>query len=416
MNISTDFAPPFKLILPYFLIGIFAYLASIVLLFFFHLESLNPFEPLLLSWIHLYLLGFVMMVIFGAMAQLIPVVLEIGHFAIALYYVIYPLLTIGVLMMVAGFYWFPMLLSFGGTVSFVAFAIFLLETFMTILKIKKINFVMFSVIMANIFLLLGLIFGIILALNYGGFISINLLSFLKAHVFLVLIGYVGVTIMGMSLVLLPMFWLSHNFSWIYVKIALALLTISIASMTYNGFFPNETIEDLSYIVSIFALGFYFFQIFIIYKKRVRLEKDIYFKSIVYSYFSLLLSLIFYLIYHIENLPKMLLLCWWFGLFGFIGFIIMGHLYKIVPFLVWYERFSIHVGTKKVPMLADLVPTKSANIQFLLQVLGTIFVAISIYTNSDTLLFIGALFLLIGATIFIKDILFMINFKESDYVH
>lgn len=43
---------------------------------------------------HLFLLGFVMMIIFGAMAQLIPVVLEAGHTVMDAYYVIFPLLFV----------------------------------------------------------------------------------------------------------------------------------------------------------------------------------------------------------------------------------------------------------------------------------------------------------------------------------
>ncbi|MEZ4694135.1 MAG: hypothetical protein R2837_09140 [Aliarcobacter sp.] len=103
MNISTGFAPPFKLILPFFVIGIFVYLFSNLLLFNFSIESLHSLESNTLAWVHLFLLGFVMMIIFGAMAQLVPVVLEVEHFAVDLYYVIYPLLLIGTVLMYFGF-------------------------------------------------------------------------------------------------------------------------------------------------------------------------------------------------------------------------------------------------------------------------------------------------------------------------
>jgi hypothetical protein len=51
-----------------------------------------------------------MVIIFGAMAQLIPVVLEVGHEVVDLYYVILPLLVIGTIIMVIGF-WFNHLYS-----------------------------------------------------------------------------------------------------------------------------------------------------------------------------------------------------------------------------------------------------------------------------------------------------------------
>ena len=60
---------------------------------------------------HLFLLGFVMMIIFGAMAQLIPVVLEVGHVVVEVYYVILPLLGIGTTMMILGFWLAPVTLT-----------------------------------------------------------------------------------------------------------------------------------------------------------------------------------------------------------------------------------------------------------------------------------------------------------------
>ncbi len=39
--------------------------------------------------------------------------------------------------------------------------------------------------------------------------------------------------------------------------------------------------------------------------------------------------------------------------GVVSFAIMGMLYKIIPFLVWYARYSKHIGLTKVPSLADL---------------------------------------------------------------
>ncbi|WP_157840822.1 hypothetical protein [Halarcobacter anaerophilus] len=194
-----------------------------------------------------------MMVIFGTMAQLVPVVLEVGHFAVDLYYIIYPLLFIGTLLMVIGFHYYPSFLPFGGVVSFVAFSIFLLETFLTILKVKKLNFVISTVLIANIFLLFGLIIGILLAFGYSGAININIYQFLKAHVYLVLVGYVGVTIMGMSLILLPMFWLSHSFSWIYVKNALVILCVGILLVVFSSFIDIQFFEYIGYSFTFLAL-------------------------------------------------------------------------------------------------------------------------------------------------------------------
>ena len=46
----------------------------------------------------------------------------------------------------------------------------------------------------------------------------------------------------------------------------------------------------------------------------------------------------------------------YGFLAFIGvvtFAILGMLYKVVPFLVWYSSYSKVIGRSKVPSLADL---------------------------------------------------------------
>ena len=69
-----------------------------------------------------------MMIIFGAMAQLVPVVLEVGHFAVDLYYIIYPLLFIGTIFMAYGFLYSPTLLPYGGVIVLISLSIFIFET------------------------------------------------------------------------------------------------------------------------------------------------------------------------------------------------------------------------------------------------------------------------------------------------
>jgi hypothetical protein len=300
-----------------------------------------------------------MMVIFGAMAQLVPVVLEVGHFAVELYYVIYPLLLIGTLLMGYGFIASPALLPYGGIIVLISLLIFVLETFLTIKKQKSLNLVMTSVVLANSFLFFGLIFGILMALSYAGTISIDINALLKGHIYLVLAGYVGVTIMGMSLILLPMFWLSHSFSWKPVTYALYSISFGVISVMTSAILDNATLEYTGYSLTLLALCLYFYQIYVIYKTRVRLDKDIYLFSLLFSYTSLIVTILLGVYYIFNPSQTLLLTMGWIILLGYITFIINGHLYKIVPFLVWYQRFSPLIGKKKVPMLADMVPVRSA---------------------------------------------------------
>ncbi len=409
-SISQDFAPPFKLIAPFFILGSLFYTLSTLSIFLFQTQDLVFTSPNVISFVHLFLLGFVMMTIFGAMAQLVPVVLEVGHFGVELFYAIWPLLLIGTLLMVFGFLYSAALLPYGGIIVLISMMIFVGEIFLTIKKVKKFNLVMSSVLISNTFLFFGIIFGLLMALSYAGTISIDISQMLRAHVYSVVGGYIGVTIMGLSIVLVPMFTLSHSFSLVPLRISISMMSAGVVSVVLSTFFNSSALENLGYILSFGSLPFYFYIIYIIYKTRPRKENDVYAISMMFSYISMLVALFLAFLYFVLQKEQIMLASAWVFFFGFFGFLITGHIYKIIPFLVWFERFSPLVGKQKIPMLADMVPYKSSQAQFIFSAVGVIVVAIAILTKSDTLLHSGATFLFFGALAFVRSMLYMINFK------
>ncbi len=409
-SISQDFAPPFKLISPFFILGSIFYLLASFSIFSFSSENLFMLDTKVLSLVHLYLLGFVMMVIFGAMAQLVPVVLEVGHSAVELFYTIWPLLGIGVILMVFGFMAYPALLPYGGTVVLISMMIFVMEIFATMRKVKELNVVMSSVLISNTFLFFGIIFGLVMALGYSGTIEVDIIALLRSHVYLVIGGYITITLMGLSVVLLPMFGLSHGFSMKPLHISITLMSISIVLVVLSSFFEYLFIEYLAYSLAVASMLIYFYLAYTIFKTRARKEIDIYVMSLMYAYFSMIISLVLGVAYLVLSNEILLLASAWLLFFGFFGFAITGHIYKIVPFLVWFERFSPLVGKEKVPMLADMLPPKSSHAQFVFCAIGVSVVTIAILMQDDTLIKAGASFLVVGAMALIRNVFYMINYK------
>jgi len=408
--ISQDFAPPFKLIAPFFILGSLFYLVSTFFLFSFHATDLSFVNPKVLGFTHLFLLGFVMMIIFGAMAQLVPVVLEVGHFAVELFYAIWPLLFIGTLLMFFGFLYLSALLPFGGVIVLMAMMIFVSEIFLTLKKVKKLSLVMSTILLSNIFLFFGIIVGLTMSLVYAGNLSLDISALLRAHVYLLIGGYINITIMGLSVVLLPMFGLSHGFSLKALKIALFMMSFGVVFVAISAIFKVLSTEYFGYFLSIGSLFIYFYQIYSIYKTRARKEKDIYVVSMLFSYMSLIVALLFGTIYLLNSYEPLLLASAWLMFFGFFGFIITGHMYKIIPFLVWFERFSPLVGKQKVPMLADMLPKQSSSAQFIFCAFGVVLVTIALLSNNTQLIYAGASFLVVGAFALLRSVLYMINFK------
>lgn len=410
ISVSQDFAPPFKLIAPYFIIGVLCFVLSSVLLLGFDVQSLHFLKSSVLGWVHLFLLGFVMMFIFGAMAQLIPVTLEVGHFSVEFYYIIWPLLFIGTILMVLGFSYYPLLLPFGGTLVLISMFVFLTEVFLTIKKVTKFNNVIKALIVSNLFLAVGVCVGLILALTYSGIIVTDILSLLKAHIYLVVAGYVIITIMALSLVLLPMFGLSHNFSQRPINTAIILMSISVTFVFLSNTIGIAYLDWLGYGLSALSMIFYFYQIVLIYQTRARKEHDIYTVNLLFSFACMILFLLCIVFYFSNNNENFLVAGSWLLFVGFFAFIIIGHMYKIIPFLVWFERFSPLVGKQKVPMLADMVPVKASWFQFFYSAIGVIGIFLALLWSSDILFKIGASFFVIGALFVLFNLMFMIRFK------
>ena len=408
--ISQDFAPPFKLIAPFFILGGLFFLVSSFFVFSFHADDLFFSNPEVISFVHLFLLGFVMMTIFGAMAQLVPVVLEVGHFGVELFYAIWPLLLIGTILMALGFIYSPALLPYGGMTVLIAMMIFVGEIFLTIFKVKKLTLVMSSVLISNTFLFFGIIFGLLMALSFAGTISLDISSLLHAHVYLVIGGYIAITIMGLSIVLVPMFTLSHDFSMKPLQISITMMSIGVILVVLSSLFGQDMLEYIGYAFSFISMLVYFYLIYHIYKIRPRKENDVYAISLMFSYISMIVALILGVLYLGIHKEQYLVASGWLLFFGFFGFLITGHIYKIIPFLVWFERFSPLVGKQKVPMLADMVPVKSSQAQFVFSAIGVIIVTIAILLKSDIYINAGASFLVVGALAFVRSMLYMINYK------
>jgi len=411
VNITREFAPPFKLIAPYFIIGTIFYALSNFLLFGVDITNISTSQDMnIISWTHLFLLGFVIMVIFGAMAQLIPVVLEKGHFSVDFYYIIYPLLGVGVLLMAYGFINSFLLLSFGGGMVLISMFVFSVETFLTLKSVEKFDIVTTSVVLSNIFLSIGVVVGFIMALTFAGFLSADVSSLLKAHVYLIIGGYVLITIMSFSYILIPMFGLSHGFSKTPLHVAIWMQSFAVIVVFISSLLQNEFLSNLGYFFSFISVLIYFYLIFLIDKTRARKQNDMYIISLFIGFLFFALSVVFGGLYVALSDEIYAMLSGWLLFVGFFGFLISGHLYKIVPFLVWYERFSPLVGKQKVPMLSDMVPTKSANFQIYLTTIGIVLYAFAIFFQNNNLQMAAASFLSIGAIFLLKNLMFMIRFK------
>jgi hypothetical protein len=88
--------------------------------------------------------------------------------------------------------------------------------------------------------------------------------------------------------------------------------------------------------------------------------------------------------------------------GAIGFVIVGTLYHIVPFIVWLHRYSDLVGLEDVPMVEDLYDDRLATIEAVLLVGGTALLVAADGLGVATLVGAGGLAVSLGAGVFVAN--------------
>lgn len=405
-RVNPAYAPPLRLVLPFFVIGAFSLILCAFALFGLDIVNFSNQDLYFVAYVHLFLLGFVMMMIVGTLAQLLPVVLQSPHYKVELYAFIAPVLAVGTIFMVVGFAYDIELLPYGGAGILIGFYLFLYESSMSIaqsLKTNKLNFTKFCLILANIALSLGLIFGLIMAFNFVGFLNLDF-GFLLGNHFIFIFAYLYLIIMGVSLVLIPMFWIANKLNLYFAKLALILFLAALISFNFTPYFlPLLCFSILAYIIQLFG----------VYKKRARKSRDLYFKETFFAMLSLLGLLLLGVTYIFYPLPSFLLAMVFLLAWGFLGFLVCAHLYKILPFLIWYKIYAPLVGKKHVPNFAQMVP-KSSRFNFFFNLIGLVLGLIAIFIKNAVLFKIAAFFIIIAVLILIKNLLFIVNLKE-DYV-
>jgi hypothetical protein len=305
-------------------------------------------------------------------------------------------LGVGASVLVLGFWVNPALLSYGGLLVLVAMGIFAFENIATLKKTELKTLTVRTVAWSNGYLLLGILTGFAIALGFTGNLNIDIELMLKAHVYAVLGGYVMITIMGLSLTLIPMFSLAHGFDEKPIKIAFNTLITGVGLVFLSALFGQEWLMTIGYIVSFVAVVFYVWQIYIIAELTVRKEMDVWAKSIIFAFGSLLFSMATGAVSILTGDASMLHTTVWFFLLGFVSLMIIGHLYKIVPFLVWFERFAPLVGKEKVPMLNEMYSKEGASMMFNFTAVGVVLGGLGLLFESSILFKAGGSFLFFGA--------------------
>jgi uncharacterized membrane protein len=409
MNISPSFLPPITLMKPYFLLAGIFYLLSIVSLFF-----LNPFSALedfsLIGWVHLYMLGFVMMGIFAAMAQLGPIVVEARHYNVKIFKYLWILLTLGISLMMMGFYLNPTFLLYGGAMVLLTMSIYAGEFLLTLKNAKRNTSITKAMKMSNFFLLLGILSGLVMALAFNGLLELNPHGILKMHTFGLVVGFVILLIMGISIILIPMFGSATRISDNEFTNSFYAVSLGVAIMIASVFALTQALEYLSYFITTVAILLYLYQLYKMTSSRKKITHDIWTRSMYVAFSSFIIAFCILIFYLLNQNELYLRVGMWLMFVGFFGFIITGNFYKVIPFLVWFHIYSPLIEERAVPMLHELVPKHLSILQWFYASVGLIISTIGLYKENQHIFTGGIVLLTIAAFIFLSIINQILNSK------
>lgn len=364
-------APPYGLILPFFLAAPLGLVAAGVMLALAGQDSLTAINtPELLAATHAAVLGWLSLSIMGAIFQLGPVLFGGRLFSLGLVRFQVVLHVTGVAVMVGAFgAWRTEALAIGGALTAASFLLFLVLGAFAIRWFVRGHMVRQYASVALSFLAFTAAFGLTyaLALHYGWFPLT--MGRIATHAHLGLAGFLAIMLMGLSYQLVPMFQLSPHAQPRFARAVLPVMTLAVVVFTAAMWANPGPLVRVA-VAALLAAGavFWMADIADLIHRRSKRAFDIQGRATIVSLGFLALTLVTGVVAAFGEPASLAVehqrLQLGYGILavgGWAGATLVGNSYKIVPFLVWNGRFRELIGRQPVPTLAQLLDGRLAHL-------------------------------------------------------
>jgi hypothetical protein len=381
-GLSLETIPPIHIPFRFFLTAPWmGVIAALVLLFGGDRAFDSQWGPELLGITHLLTLGFMAMVMLGAMFQLVPVIsgrLIPGGTAVA--GPVHGFLLVGCLLLVAGFsgqayhlfYWaVPLLL--------LAFAVFLLAVGALLVRQVGGGDSIFCIRFAVMALLISVALGLLRASNYAGLsATLELPDIANIHLAWGLGGWVLLLVMGASYQVIPMFHVTPSYPTPLARGLPVAVFLSLLIFTFGDQPLSQTLAIIC--ISGAATIYAIFSLYLLHKRKRKVA------DITARFWRLSLScLVLAALLSVFNLGfQTPLLIGVLMIYGFAISVIMGMLQKIVPFLSYLhlqrrclDNFEL---LKTLPHMGHFIPASRLRWQFRLHVVALLLLLLTTINN------------------------------------
>ncbi len=358
-GITTSQSPPFSVPVRYMLLGIlgFATFAVDLALQSAHLSQVSVMAPYGVALTHLLTLGSLLAFVMGAVYQLSTVAFLIPIRAVVVARWNFWLYAVGVAGLVASMAkWSAIGLAVFGSITTLSIYLYAIVVIVSVVRTSVRGPMQGFVLSAHAYLILAVTDALLMVLSF----SVPALApiegkLLLTHIVLAMGGFFTFLIMGFSFKLLPMFTLSHGYATWRQKWTLYASHVALWSLVAGIWTDARWLLGAGGAFGVFALVNQWFDLRGIVKKRMRKRVEPPMHAVVYAVVAgglalLLLLLQVFLARGTTTWQSTVT----FYLLGFVALTVMGYSYKIVPFLVWTERYSKkRVGGKSV-IISDLI--------------------------------------------------------------
>jgi len=406
--LSLDQAPPLSVPASFFLTIPFGILAAGLILMTSGITALgSPWAPQALALTHAGTLGILAMAMLGALYQMTPVIAGTPVPYTRIAHLVHILLVAGL----AGFIWRLM----GGPVAAMSWAImafqlslpaFLLPLGWALLYPATVSETVQGMRLAVISLVAVTLMGLMMAAGFAGdMFPQNRMLWVQVHLTVALLGWVGGLIMSVSWQVIPMFYLAPAISkpikrWLFGMLILGLI------LPFTALFANIEVGDWlspGKIAAISALpaalvAWVLHPVLVLRniakRKRKRSDASLLFWKTGLGTALLIIPIATAALLLVD--PRWQILFGWVAIWGWAGMIIHGMLSRIVPFLVWFHRYSARVGLEPVPSMRSMLSQRRIQAGFVLHAGSLVTGAAAIILQSDMLAKLTGLILLAAA--------------------
>jgi hypothetical protein len=408
-QIASQNAPSPKVVIPHYAFGGLTWLA-VTLLIVIHPEAFTQhfFNPELLAITHLLVLGWITMIIFGALYQLLPVIMEVKLYSEPFAIASFILLGLGTILLAFSFWQFSfgIIMFVAATCVVVAVGLFVANVLFTAHSSTKKVIERTFIVTSAIWLLFTVLAGLTLAINQvHPFLKTSQIELLKLHAHAGIAGWFMQLIIGVSSKLLPMFMVSHHINTKKLSVAYYAINIGLIVGLVSLFLQVNFGIIMSVIIIVPGIFSYLSFIYEAYTQRVKKQLDVGMKQTAFSFLILVIPffLIFSLLFNFKFLNNITLpLSVAYGsaiVIGFITSLVMGQTYKTLPFIVWLKVYRGRIGKVVLPLPKDLYSEKVAIAQLWLFAAGFALLLLGISIAIDNLLILSGIALFLSAALY-----------------